>query len=220
MRLAIGLLLRPKASQACAGDFCDHRFAHARTVVAGSPRFRLGNGSDYAYDAWAPRVSRWSGLATATPVIAMLLRVTEPRRVLIDWDYGANGIWWVLSKEEMEAPGFPAGGAGRGRLSRATSRGPEVIACLLDYLMTWRAGTAPANRRGGYRGVAETRSRTGAAGARGAGNGWVGSALPTGRKDPVVNPPGAGPSVRGNKTCWATLRVSLGRDRSLSAVSC
>ena len=149
MRLAIGLLLRPKASQACAGAFLRSLFlAHARTVVAGSPRFRLGNGSDYAYDAWAPRVSRWSGLATATPVIAMLLRVTEPRRVLIDWDYGANGIWWVLSKEEMEAPGLPAGGAGRGRLSRATSRGPGVIACLLDYLMTWRAGTAPAKPPG------------------------------------------------------------------------
>ena len=28
-------------------------------------------------------------------------RVTEPRRVLIGWDYGARGIWWVLTKPEL-----------------------------------------------------------------------------------------------------------------------
>jgi hypothetical protein len=33
--------------------------------------------------------------------------VAEPRRVLIDWDYGAHGIWWVLTKEEKEAPAPP-----------------------------------------------------------------------------------------------------------------
>ena len=31
--------------------------------------------------------------------------------MLIDWDYGAHGIWWVLPKEE-EAP--PARGPGVG----------------------------------------------------------------------------------------------------------
>jgi hypothetical protein len=30
--------------------------------------------------------------------------MTEPRRVLIAWDAGAHGIWWVLNKEEKEAP--------------------------------------------------------------------------------------------------------------------
>ena len=34
-------------------------------------------------------------------------RVTEPRRVLIGWDYGAHGIWRVLTKEEKEAPAPP-----------------------------------------------------------------------------------------------------------------
>ena len=34
-------------------------------------------------------------------------RVTEPRRVLIGWDHGAHGIWWVLTKEEKEAPAPP-----------------------------------------------------------------------------------------------------------------
>ena len=30
--------------------------------------------------------------------------MTEPRRVLIAFDYGADGIWWVATKEEIEAP--------------------------------------------------------------------------------------------------------------------
>ena len=30
--------------------------------------------------------------------------MTEPRRVLIAWDYAARGIWWVLTKQEKEAP--------------------------------------------------------------------------------------------------------------------
>jgi hypothetical protein len=30
--------------------------------------------------------------------------VTEQRRVLIAWDYLADGIWWVDTKEEHEAP--------------------------------------------------------------------------------------------------------------------
>jgi hypothetical protein len=30
--------------------------------------------------------------------------VTEPRRVLIAFDYRADGIWWVATKEEIEAP--------------------------------------------------------------------------------------------------------------------
>ena len=30
--------------------------------------------------------------------------MTGPRRVLIDADYAADGIWWVPSKEERESP--------------------------------------------------------------------------------------------------------------------
>jgi hypothetical protein len=30
--------------------------------------------------------------------------VAEPRRILIDWDYGASGLWWCSTKEEHEAP--------------------------------------------------------------------------------------------------------------------
>jgi hypothetical protein len=33
--------------------------------------------------------------------------VTSPRRVLIDWDFGAHGIWTVLSPEERSAPRPP-----------------------------------------------------------------------------------------------------------------
>jgi hypothetical protein len=32
--------------------------------------------------------------------------VTEPRRVLIAFDYHADGIWWVTTKEEKEAPTY------------------------------------------------------------------------------------------------------------------
>lgn len=30
--------------------------------------------------------------------------VTEPRRILIDWEYGASGLAWCSTKEEHEAP--------------------------------------------------------------------------------------------------------------------
>ena len=36
----------------------------------------------------------------------------EPRRVLITWDVGAHGIWWVLTKEEKEAPARQGSWAG------------------------------------------------------------------------------------------------------------
>jgi hypothetical protein len=67
--------------------------------------------------------------------------VTEPRRVLIDWDYGAHGIWWVLTKEEKEAP-TPRGG------HRTDTRPPgwderprpwsdRLTSELLDDLQAW-----------------------------------------------------------------------------------
>jgi hypothetical protein len=30
--------------------------------------------------------------------------MSEPRRVLVDWDYGADGIWWCRTSEERTAP--------------------------------------------------------------------------------------------------------------------
>jgi hypothetical protein len=30
-----------------------------------------------------------------------------PRQVLIDWDWGATGIWWVTTPEERSAPARP-----------------------------------------------------------------------------------------------------------------
>lgn len=66
--------------------------------------------------------------------------MTEPRRVLIDWDYGASGIWWVLTRQEEEAPaptgqwtGVPPPGLphpGRPWSDRLTS-------ALLNDLQAW-----------------------------------------------------------------------------------
>jgi hypothetical protein len=30
--------------------------------------------------------------------------VTEPRRILVDWEYGASGLGWCSAREEHEAP--------------------------------------------------------------------------------------------------------------------
>jgi hypothetical protein len=66
--------------------------------------------------------------------------VAEVRRVLIDWDYGAHGIWRVLTKQEKEAP------APSGRWTGAESQPrPEPIRAwcdrltsqLLDDLQAW-----------------------------------------------------------------------------------
>jgi hypothetical protein len=67
-------------------------------------------------------------------------RVTEPRRVLIGWDYGAHGIWWVLTKEEKEAPASP-GHWSRSRPSSWHDRprpwSDRLSGELLDYLQAW-----------------------------------------------------------------------------------
>jgi hypothetical protein len=68
--------------------------------------------------------------------------VTEPRRVLIDWDYGAHGIWWVLTKEEKEAPPAQGPGVGiqpPGRLDRARPWSERLTAGLLDDLQAWNS---------------------------------------------------------------------------------
>jgi len=38
--------------------------------------------------------------------------MTEPRRVLIARDVSAHGIWWVLTKDEKEAPAPPGSWSG------------------------------------------------------------------------------------------------------------
>jgi hypothetical protein len=64
--------------------------------------------------------------------------VTEPRRILIDWDYAASGIWWCATREEHEAP--------RERWRYLTAvrqpggppvRMPELTAALRDDLKAW-----------------------------------------------------------------------------------
>src|ERR1051326_8842004 len=65
--------------------------------------------------------------------------VAEPRRVLIDWDYGAHGIWWVPAQEEKEALAPP------GRWSGAVPPHPRqrrpwsdrLSSELLDDLQEW-----------------------------------------------------------------------------------
>jgi hypothetical protein len=56
--------------------------------------------------------------------------VTEPRRVLIAWDYGARGIWWVLTKEERETPPPVPG-------ERVRPWSDRLSAELLDDLQQW-----------------------------------------------------------------------------------
>ncbi len=48
--------------------------------------------------------------------------MTEPRRVLIDWDYGAHGIWWVLTRQEKKLPPQADDGAAtRPHISKSAS---------------------------------------------------------------------------------------------------
>jgi hypothetical protein len=61
--------------------------------------------------------------------------------VLIDWDYCAHGIWWILTKEEKEAPaprgGHWAGGAPPPPDSRPRPWSDRLSAGLLDDLQAW-----------------------------------------------------------------------------------
>jgi hypothetical protein len=60
--------------------------------------------------------------------------------VLIGWDFGARGIWWVLTREEKEGPGRP------GRWTSAPPAGwhnhprpwsDRLSGGLLDELQAW-----------------------------------------------------------------------------------
>ena len=66
--------------------------------------------------------------------------MTEPRRVLIDWDYSAHGIWWVLTKQEKEAPAPPgrwSGAAPRPERERIRAWSDRLTSDLLDELQDW-----------------------------------------------------------------------------------
>ncbi|MGC8480762.1 MAG: hypothetical protein ACP5PJ_04380 [Acidimicrobiales bacterium] len=62
--------------------------------------------------------------------------MTEPRRVLIDWDYAAEGIWWCLTaKERLAARGsLPNSSPGVPRLVAWPELLPEP---LLADLVRW-----------------------------------------------------------------------------------
>ena len=66
--------------------------------------------------------------------------MSEPRRVLISWDYGAHGIWWVLTKEEKEAPAPPGRWTGTpppGWKDRPRPWNDRLTGELLDDLQEW-----------------------------------------------------------------------------------
>ena len=66
-------------------------------------------------------------------------RVTEPRRVLIAFDYCADGIWWVATKQEIEAP-YEEWSRLTSEQHRLTSHRPwgDLLSDqLLDDLKTW-----------------------------------------------------------------------------------
>ena len=71
----------------------------------------------------------------------------KPRRVLIGWDYGARGIWWVLTKEEREAPAPPGRWSGTpppGRPDRPKPWSDLLSGELLDDLHAWNDACAAA----------------------------------------------------------------------------
>lgn len=72
-----------------------------------------------------------------------------PQRVLIDWDFGAHGIWKILSTEELSAP--PAPGGKWAPFERAMDAprpwSDRLSIDLLDALQEWNdAGEAILGR--------------------------------------------------------------------------
>ncbi len=67
--------------------------------------------------------------------------MTEPRRVLIEFDYGADGIWLCTTKEELEASppqeGYWAGAQPPGRDARPRPGSDLLSDGLLDALQAW-----------------------------------------------------------------------------------
>jgi hypothetical protein len=65
--------------------------------------------------------------------------VTELRRVLIAFDYRAEGVWWVATKEEIEAPSEEHRRLNKEhhRLTSHRPRGDLLSDQLLDDLKVW-----------------------------------------------------------------------------------
>ena len=79
--------------------------------------------------------ARWLGEALAR---ARNLLPVAPRQIIIDWDWGATGIWTVLTPEEMAAPAPPGRWVAAAPPSdrHRTWRG-RVSDELIDALQTW-----------------------------------------------------------------------------------
>ena len=88
------------------------------------------------------------------------------KRVLIDWDWGASGIWTILSAEELSAPGpagswYSARSLGRGRAAPAVERqalrgSPR---CTPGVERSWRGAVPPSGTRQRRRDFAGDRRR-------------------------------------------------------------
>jgi hypothetical protein len=66
--------------------------------------------------------------------------VSVPRRVLVDWDWGADGLWSVRSREERHAPTPTGGKRERVRPLANRQRRPwsDLLSDeLLDALQAW-----------------------------------------------------------------------------------
>ena len=60
------------------------------------------------------------------------------RQILIDWDWGASGIWWVTRPEERAAPRRPDPGAPESdRQERGTAWRDLLGDELLGALLAW-----------------------------------------------------------------------------------
>ena len=73
--------------------------------------------------------------------------MTQPRRVLIGWDYAAHGIWWVLTKEEKRTPASPGRRSAtppRGWHERSRPWSDRLSSGLLDDLQAWNDACAAA----------------------------------------------------------------------------
>lgn len=65
--------------------------------------------------------------------------------MLIGWDYGAHGIWWVLTKEEKEAPAPPGRWSSTpppGRHDRPRPWSDRLSGELLGDLQAWNDACA------------------------------------------------------------------------------
>jgi hypothetical protein len=76
--------------------------------------------------------------------------VTQPRRVLIDWDYAAYGIWQVLTREEKQGtvpPGRWSGTPLPERHERPRPWRDRLSSGLLDDLQAWNDACTAAGHR-------------------------------------------------------------------------